>query len=125
MSTQQNVRQATGATGEDIAVAWLEQQGWRILARNWRCRAGELDIIALDPAQVVVVCEVKTRRGLGYGDPLEALTYAKVRRLRQLTAEWAHSQPERIARVRIDAIGILLAGDGTATVRHVRDVEQT
>lgn len=95
-----------------------------MLARNWRCRSGEIDLIAQDPDGVVVVCEVKTRRGLGYGDPLEALTYAKVRRLHGLALEWLRTQEERVGRVRLDAIGVLLDAEGLARVRHVRNLGQ-
>lgn len=112
-------RRQTGASGEDRAVAWLERQGWRVLARNWRCRTGEIDVIAQDPGGTLVVCEVKTRRGLGFGHPLEAIDYRKVLRLRRLTGEWLLSQGTPWQRVRIDAIGVLLAADGTAGFTRV------
>ncbi len=118
-----NLKRATGGGGEDLAVAYLERQGWSILARNWRCREGEIDIVARDPSGAVAVCEVKCRRGLGFGAPLEAVTYAKVRRLRRLAAAWAAAQPVRVGVLRVDAIGVLLHADGTATVTHVRGVE--
>lgn len=116
-------RRKTGASGEALASEYLALRGWQILARNWRCRSGEIDIIACDPDGVHVVCEVKTRRGLGYGDPLEALTYEKVTRLRGLAMEWMRSQEERVGRVRLDAIGILVGSDGRAQIRHVKNVE--
>src|SRR4051794_26811102 len=84
-------RQVLGATGEDLAAAELSRQGLSILARNWRCSAGELDIVASEVDEgrrTLVFCEVKCRTGLRYGDPLEAITWAKLRRLRQLAAEW-------------------------------------
>lgn len=115
-------RRETGESGEELAVAYLTRRGWTVLARNWRCRSGELDVIARDPDGVCVVCEVKTRRGLGYGDPLEALTRAKVSRLRRLTAEWLHAQDDPVGVVRLDAIGVLLRADGTALVSHVRGI---
>jgi putative endonuclease len=122
-ATTNDPRRATGRSGEDRAANYLVAQGWRVLARNWRCRNGELDIIAWDPDGVLVVCEVKTRRGLGYGDPLEAITYAKVRKLRELTAEWLRSSDVRIPRVRLDAIGLVLHRDGAAEVTHVRGID--
>ena len=69
-----------GARGEDLAAAELERQGMTILARNWRCPTGEIDIVAAELAdgrQTLVFCEVKCRTGLGFGAPLEAITYAK------------------------------------------------
>ena len=83
-------RKVLGAAGEALAGEYLVTQGWSILARNWRCREGEIDIVALDPARdCLVVVEVKTRAGTGFGAPLETITYAKVRRLRQLAALYA------------------------------------
>ncbi len=122
MGERSSTRQQTGVSGEDLAAAFLERRGWLVLARNWRCRYGEIDLIARDPDGALVVCEVKTRRGLGYGDPLEALTRAKVARLRRLTAEWLHAQDSAVGVVRMDAIGVLMRPDGTATVTHVRGI---
>ena len=82
-----NARQTLGARGEDLAVAELERQGMTILARNWRCRLGEIDIVAAEVVggrTTVVFCEVKCRSGLGFGDPLEAITWKKLRTLRSL-----------------------------------------
>lgn len=124
MAEGRNDRRGTGASGEELAAAYLSRRGWTVLARNWRCRGGEIDLIARDPDGACVVCEVKTRRGLGFGDPLEALTYAKVARLRRLTAEWLHEQDAAVGVVRLDAIGVLLRADGTATVTHVRGIGQ-
>ena len=78
-----SARQALGARGEDLAVAELRRQGMEVLARNWRCRLGEIDVIASEVVggrRTVVFCEVKCRSGLGFGDPLEAITWAKLRR---------------------------------------------
>jgi putative endonuclease len=85
------VRQRIGARGEDLAVAELESQGMQVLARNWRCKLGEIDVVALERSNgrdVLVFCEVKCRTGLGFGGPLESITHSKLRKLRQLTAEW-------------------------------------
>lgn len=118
-----DARRATGAGGEELAARFLERQGWSVVARNWRCRGGELDLIATDPDGVLVFCEVKTRRGLGYGDPLEAITYDKVRRLRALAAEYLRSQDRPAARVRLDAVGVMLRRDGSGAVTHVRGID--
>src|SRR5687767_3382375 len=92
-------RRQVGERGEDLATAELQRQGLEILARNWQCRTGEIDIVAeerLDGRRTVVFCEVKCRTGLGFGDPLEAITYAKLRKLRQLAAEWLASCAEQV-----------------------------
>jgi putative endonuclease len=119
-------RQAVGRRGEDLAVAELERQGLEVLARNWRCgRLGEVDVVALDRSTAVptvVVCEVKCRSGLGFGHPLEAITWAKLRTLRQLAVEWVRDHPTGPVRVRIDAIGIVLQGGQEPSITHVRSV---
>src|SRR5699024_7054552 len=96
-----------GARGEALAATHLEGLGYQILDRNWRYRRlGELDIIARD-RDVIVAVEVKTRSGLGYGHPLEAITAAKAARLRRLLLAWVREHRPR-SRLRIDAIGIVL-----------------
>ena len=80
-----------GVRGEDLACAELERQGLQILERNWRCRLGEIDIIAAEKGAnglTLVFCEVKVRSGLGFGHPLEAITFTKMQTLRQLAALW-------------------------------------
>lgn len=123
METQ---KQAVGRRGEDLAVAELERQGLEILARNWRCgRLGEVDVVALDRSTAVptvVVCEVKCRSGLGFGHPLEAITWAKLRTLRQLAVEWVRDHPTGPVRVRIDAIGVVLQSGREPSLTHVRSV---
>lgn len=110
--------------GEDLAADYLQGLGWRILARNWRCALGELDIVALDVAEpVVVFCEVKTRRGLSFGHPLESVTKAKVARLRQLAGLWLREHPGEAQRVRLDAIGVLLTAASAPQITHLRGIE--
>jgi len=119
-------RQAVGRRGEDLAVAELERQGMEVVARNWRCgRLGEVDVVALDRSggvPTVVVCEVKCRSGLGFGHPLEAITWAKLRTLRQLAAEWVRDHPTGPVRVRIDAIGVVLRAGAEPQLTHARGV---
>lgn len=114
-----------GHRGEDLAVAELERRGMRVLERNWRCRLGEIDIIAVEEegqSRTIVFCEVKCRSGLGYGDPLEAITYAKLRRLRQLSAEWLAEHGPPAAGIRLDAVGVLLRSGAEPVVNHVRGI---
>ena len=106
-----------------MAAVWLQRCGWVILARNWRCREGEVDIVARDPDGVTVVCEVKCRRGDAFGDPLESITYEKVRRLRRLAAAWASAQERPVGRLRVDAVGVRTFADGTSAITHVRGLE--
>ncbi len=116
-----------GHRGEDLAVAELEGQGMRVLERNWRCRLGEIDIIAIEgegegSRRTIVFCEVKCRSGLGYGDPLEAITHTKLRRLRQLSAEWLAAHGPAAAGIRLDAVGVLLRSGAEPVVNHVRGI---
>ena len=118
-------RQLIGVRGENLAVAELERQGIEILDRNWRCRLGEIDIIGLDRAAgrpAVVFCEVKCRTGLGFGHPLEAITWAKTRKLRQLAAEWIAQHGATSATIRLDAIGVVLLPGQPPELTHVRAV---
>ena len=120
-----SARQSLGVRGEDLAVAELQRQGMEVLARNWRCRLGEIDVIArevVDGRATVVFCEVKCRSGLGFGDPLEAITWAKLRRLRSLAAEWLRVHEVSAASIRLDAIGVLLVRGQPPRVTHVRAV---
>lgn len=116
--------QAFGQWGEDQACRFLERLGWQILERNWRCDLGELDIVALEPdpaGDVIVFVEVKTRAGTGFGRPLEAITVAKQRRLRDLAGRWLAVHERHAPGVRIDAIGVL-RGSRVPTIEHVRGV---
>ena len=76
-----------GAAGEERAAAWYVANGYTVVARNWRCRDGELDLICAR-RRTLVFCEVKTRSSLAYGHPAEAVTATKQRRIRGLAARW-------------------------------------
>jgi putative endonuclease len=108
-----------GAHGERIAAAFLRDAGLRVLDRNWRCREGELDIVARD-RDALVFCEVKTRRGTGFGHPVEAVTPAKQRRLRLLAQRWLAAHDEHAPDLRFDVVGVLVAPTGPARVVHLR-----
>ena len=81
---------AIGAYGERVAALALIRAGMVVLDRNWRCASGELDIVARD-RDTIVFCEVKTRRGAGFGTPMDAVGYPKMRRLRGLASLWLAS----------------------------------
>lgn len=136
-----------GARGESIAAAYLEGLGYRIIERNWFSRYGELDIVAADGSTIVAV-EVKTRTGLGYGHPLEAITQRKAARLRRLLLEWCRATggagsaavaadaadsvgsagpggvDTRIwwELLRVDAVGIVLHPGSSPRIDHLRGI---
>ena len=112
-------KDGVGKYGEQVALRHLEDAGFEILARNWRCRDGEIDIVALDRG-VLVICEVKTRSGLGYGLPAEAITRKKADRLRLLARRWLREHPAGGADVRFDVVGVVVAQRGAAVVEHLR-----
>ncbi|MGW7363207.1 YraN family protein [Streptomyces sp. NPDC054841] len=124
-----NATGALGQYGEELAARRLADAGLTVLARNWRCgRAGEIDIVARD-GDMVVVCEVKTRRGGAEGrgpfeHPMAAITPAKAARLRRLAACWLERQggPPPPGGVRIDLIGVVLPRRGAPRVEHAQGV---
>lgn len=115
---------ALGRDGEDMAVAHLEAQGWRIIERNWRCPSGELDIIAWDDvAQAIVFVEVKCRSSIAFGDPVEAITWRKLAKLRQLATLWLRQAQPRVRNIRLDAVGVLLPRQGDPELTHLRGID--
>ncbi|WP_370331517.1 YraN family protein [Mycolicibacterium hippocampi] len=116
-------RAEIGAMGEQLAVDHLERLGLRVLVRNWRCRYGELDVVAADDAaRTVVFVEVKTRTSEQFGGVEQAVTPAKVRRLRRLAGLWLAQQHGRWASVRIDVITIRIGRRRTPEVTHIQAV---
>jgi putative endonuclease len=116
-------RAAIGALGEDLAVEHLCSLGMRVLERNWRCRYGELDVIAVDTAAgAVVFVEVKTRTGDGFGGVAQAVTPQKLRRLRRLAGLWLAAQDEHWSAVRIDVIGVRIGRQRTPEITHLAGV---
>src|SRR3954451_23324465 len=95
MTANITIRAQIGALGEQLAVDHLTSLGWRVLARNWRCRYGELDVIAAEPGGAVVFVEVKTRTSDQFGGIAQAVTPLKVRRLRRLAGLWLAGQDGR------------------------------
>jgi putative endonuclease len=89
-----------------MAADWYVDNGYDVLARNWRCREGEIDLIVVQ-RRTIVFCEVKTRTSDAFGLPAEAVTRAKRERLRHLAAKWLDESPVRPLRIRFDVAAIL------------------
>jgi putative endonuclease len=99
-------RRALGISGEEAVAAWYVARGYRVLDRNWRCRAGELDLV-LRKGAMVVFCEVKTRSSDAFGLPAEAVTRPKQQRIRVLAARWLDESPSPAAEIRFDVACVL------------------
>ena len=111
-------KREVGNKYEDAAAAYLVNQGYRILKRNYRTRSGEIDIIAESPEGVLVYCEVKYRHDGSCGTPFEAVGYAKRRRISR-TAMWHYTMNHYgdDKKCRFDVIGIY--GDGR--IEHIEN----
>ncbi|MCC7353878.1 MAG: YraN family protein [Anaerolineae bacterium] len=107
-----------GARGEELVAAYLRTQGYTILARNWRCAQGEVDIVAQDGATLVIV-EVRTRRSLAFGSPEESVNESKQARLRALAEAVVQSRDWQ-GPWRIDVVAVDLTG-GRSRVRLLTD----
>lgn len=108
-----------GRHGEDLAAEYLTARGLVVLDRNWRCREGELDIVATDRSRLIIV-EVKTRSGTGYGVPAEAVTPLKATTIRRVTAAWLAAHRAGWCEVRFDVVSVLVPrGGGPTAVEHL------
>ncbi len=107
MSTR---RVALGHQGEDAAAHWYVAHGYELVARNWRCAQGEIDVLCrrrdASGRRTLVVCEVKARSSHALGHPLEAVTPAKQRRLRRLAALFLSGQDVYYDRIRFDVAAV-------------------
>ncbi len=119
MTTTAQARRAIGAYGEERAAQHLISLGMTVLERNWRCSEGEIDIVLRD-GSTLVVCEVKTRTSEVAGTPHEAITDAKLARLKRLGERWAAEREIRPDGIRIDLVAVLRPRRGRARVEHVR-----
>lgn len=99
-------RRQLGADGEAQAARWYEARGYEVLARNWRCRDGELDLV-VTKGRVMVFVEVKTRRTAAFGLPAEAVTGVKQARLRRLAVRYLQETGPHRGELRFDVVSIL------------------
>jgi putative endonuclease len=117
-------KDALGRYGEQLAADHLAEAGLVILARNWRCRDGELDIVARD-SDTLVFCEVKTRSSVRFGTPAEAVTAVKAARIRRLALHWLAETRQREGAeywpaLRFDLISVLRQFDAPPRIDHFR-----
>lgn len=112
----------TGELGEEVATNFLIARGFRIVERNFRCKGGEVDIIARDPGdKSLVFIEVKARRDLSYGVPQLAVTPFKQRQISKAALTWLSKNRLHDTNARFDVIAILLHTDGLHAVEHIKN----
>lgn len=113
---------ALGQWGEELAAEHLVASGMQVLARNWRCPQGELDLVARDVDGTLVFVEVKTRSGTGFGEPAEAVGRVKASRLRTLACRWLlEHRPPGATELRFDVVGIVRRPGQAPQITHLRE----
>jgi putative endonuclease len=112
-----NRRKELGRKGEELAEAFLLAKSYRPVARNFRTRLGEIDLIAWDGSTLVFV-EVRTRTGITFGTPTESITWKKRQKLRQLALSYLQTCEAPVAQFRFDVISVMYAGE-SAQIEHI------
>ena len=112
----------TGEIGEEVAANFLISHGYRIIERNYRCKGGEIDVIARAPEdKSLVFIEVKARRDLSYGVPQLAVTPFKQRQISKAALTWLTKNRQLDSNARFDVIAILLHSDGQQSIEHIKN----
>jgi putative endonuclease len=108
-----------GNVGEKIARQYLEEKGYRWLASNWQCKAGELDLVMLDPIEGCrVIVEVRLRRATTYGQGDETVAWQKQKKLLR-TIAWYQQKEKYWGDIRCDIVSIEVKPDGHHSVSHI------
>jgi len=111
---------AAGKTGEDLASKYLQAQGYKILQRNFKCKIGEIDIVAIEKDTLVFV-EVKTRLSKEYGLPEEAVTPWKIKVISRVGEYFKMLNPKLPVQLRIDVVSILLSPGGKDEIKLIKN----
>lgn len=114
-----NHNRSIGLYGEQIAAEYLAARGYRILERNYRCRGGEVDIVARERSGYLVFVEVKTRRSLVYGPPQLSVTRRKQHQIIRGAQTWLTFHQQQNSLARFDVIAIMLQPDGKPQIEHI------
>ena len=115
-----NDNKSVGVRGEEIAVAYLRGERFTIIERNYRCKSGEVDIVARDGKTIVFV-EVKARRNLSYGPPQLAVTPFKQRQISKAALTWLAQHRQHDVGARFDVIAILMPEGAVPVIEHIRN----
>jgi len=112
---------ALGRYGEALAAEHLVATGMVLLDRNWRCRDGELDLVGREPDGTIVFVEVKTRSGVGFGEPSEAVDRRKAAKVRQVALRWlTERRPPGAGDLRFDVVSIVRRRGAAPELTHLR-----
>lgn len=114
-------KDALGKRGESLAAAHLENLGYTVIDRNWRCSQGEIDLVVRERDEVAFV-EVKTRSTTAFGHPLESITAPKLARLKRLANAWLDAHALGVPVIRIDAVAVIAPRGGPVSVEHLKRV---
>lgn len=106
-----------GRQGEELAAAYLVDKGYKVLVRNWRCRYGEIDLVAMD-GKTMVFIEVKTRQTVRLGLPAEAVDTRKQKRLRSLARRYIHETGQTAAAYRFDVVAVTTSEDSITLIQN-------
>lgn len=111
--------------GEEVAAQSLQDCGYVVVDRNWRCKAGEVDIVALSPDGVLAFVEVKTRSNHRYGMPIEAITMKKLGRMRRVMGAWlaGHDDVPAHRAIRLDLMSVDWNGHGEPVLKHLKGLK--
>jgi putative endonuclease len=112
-------RQEFGELGERIAERWLKRKGWRVVQRRFRSGHRDIDLVVEREGTVAFV-EVKARKGLAFGDPVEAVNWSKQRELVRSASVWIDRHGRPMESYRFDVVGVLVEGD-RVRIRHVQN----
>lgn len=111
-------KQTIGKIGESAIAKYLQERGFQILARNWRIKDGEIDLIAKSPAGKIHFVEVKTRSSLAFGHPLEAIDRTKAHRLQKLALAWLVTNHHFGGEYQVDVAAVTLSKSLTPTIDY-------
>lgn len=117
--THPSQRRALGTEAEDLAARWLEERGWKVRARNFHCRGGELDLV-VERGDRIAFVEVRSRRSTDFLHPAESVSSTKRRRVARAASIWA--QRHRVVHthfLRFDVVSVIFHADGGATVEAI------
>jgi len=113
-------RKELGRKGEEVAVAFLKNQGYKIIERNYRCQRGEIDIVARDKEGIAFI-EVKTRKSLKYGLPEEAISFYKRKHLVKAGLNYLHRYRLREINARFDVVSILMEREKVKEIQLIKN----